>query len=207
LPRWLALGGSALLYTVYPAAVCGAIASGQPRLALAATCVALGILLVTLRRWRSVGAVLLIAAPIVLLAAGAAIAQPLVFVPPIVLNLGLAFLFGRSLRGAREPLISTFARVERGTLEPDLARYTRTLTGVWVAFFVGAAALSALLALTAPPALWAWFVAVGNQVAVALLFVGEYCFRRLHFPHYRHASPLALVAIVARQWRQSAIKP
>jgi hypothetical protein len=31
----------------------------------------------------------------------------------------------------------------------------------------------------------------------ALLFMGEYWFRRWRFPQYRHASPLALAAIVA----------
>jgi len=201
LPRWVAVGGSVLVYSLYPALVCIAFASGRPRVALAATCLALGILLVPLRRWRVPGIILLAAVPIVLLSAVGAMAQPLVFVPPVALNLGLAFLFGRSLRAGREPLISTFARLERGTLEPDLAHYTRALTGTWVAFFVGAAVLSALLAATAPPTVWGWFVAVGNQVAVAVLFVGEYGFRRLRFPHYQHASPFALALIVARLWR------
>src|SRR2546421_138234 len=83
----------------------------------------------------------------------------------------------------------------RRPLGPDLARYTRRLTAVWVAFFVGAAAVSALLAVWATPVVWGWFVAVGNHVAVALLFMGEYLFRRWRFPQYRHASPLALAAI------------
>ena len=196
-----------LLYSLYPVVVCIAFASGRPRVALATTCLALGILLVTLRGWRVPGIILLAAVPMVLLSAVGAMAQPLVFVPPIALNLALAFLFGRSLRAGHEPLISTFARMERGKLEPDLAHYTRALTGVWVAFFVGAAVLSALLAATAPPAVWGWFVAVGNQVAVAVLFVGEYGFRRLRFPQYQHASPFALALIVARQWRaQPAIE-
>ena len=198
----MALGGSVLLYSLYPVVVCGAFASGHPRVALAATCVALGILLVALGRWRGLGIVLLAASPIVLLSAVGAIAQPLVFVPPIAVNFGLALLFGRSLRAGREPLISTFARLERGPLEPDIARYTRTLTGIWTAFFVGAAVLSAALAAAAPAMVWGWFVAVGNQLAAAFLFVGEYGFRRLRFPHYRHASPFALAAIVARQWRK-----
>jgi uncharacterized membrane protein len=207
LPRWATVGGSVLLYSLYPVVVCIAFASGRPRVALATTCLALGILLVTLRGWRVPGIILLAAVPMVLLSAVGAMAQPLVFVPPIALNLALAFLFGRSLRAGHEPLISTFARMERGKLEPDLAHYTRALTGVWVAFFVGAAVLSALLAATAPPAVWGWFVAVGNQVAVAVLFVGEYGFRRLRFPQYQHASPFALALIVARQWRaQPAIE-
>jgi uncharacterized membrane protein len=199
--RLVSLSLSVFLYSLYPVVVCVAIARGHPRMALAATCIALGVFLVTLRHWRRFGIVLLVIAPIVLLSEATTIAQPLVFAPPVVLNLVLAFLCARSLRRGREPLISTFARLERGSLETDLARYTRMLTRVWLGFFVGSAALSALLAVTAPPAVWGWFVAVGNQLAVVLLFVGEYCFRRVRFPQYRHASPLALAMIVARRWR------
>jgi uncharacterized membrane protein len=201
--RFAALCFTAVLYSLYPLAVCVAIAAGRPRLALAATCVALGASFVATPRWRRLGIAMLVAAPFVVLSATADLAQPLVFLPPVALNLGLAALFARTLKRGREPLISTFARAERGTLEPDLARYTRRLTALWVAFFVGAAAVSALLALLATPALWGWFVAVGNHVAVALLFTGEYLFRRWRFPQYRHASPLALAAIVVARWRKA----
>lgn len=199
--RLVSLCLSVFLYSLYPVAVCIAIARGHPRMALAATCIALGVFLVTLSHWRRFGIALLVAAPIVLLSEASVIAGPLVFAPPVVLNLGLAVLCWRSLGHGREPLISTFARLERGTLEPDLVRYTRMLTRVWLGFFVGSAALSAGLAAFAPPAIWGWFVAVGNQLAVVVLFVGEYCFRRVRFPQYRHASPLALAKIVAKQWR------
>ena len=205
LPRLFSLCLSGFLYSLYPVAVCVAIARGHPRMALAATCIALGVLLLTLAGWRRFGIALLAASPIVLLSEASEIARPLVFAPPVLLNLGLAFLCWRSLRPGREPLISTFARMERGALEPDLVRYTRMLTRVWLGFFVAAAALSAVLAVTAPPAVWGWFVAAGNQLAVVLLFIGEYCFRRARFPHYRHASPLALAVIVARHWRRPAI--
>jgi uncharacterized membrane protein len=201
--RFATLGCVAVLYSSYPAAVCAAIAAGQPRLALAATCVALGVYCTITSRWRRVGIGLLVAAPLVALSATADFVRPLVFVPPVALNLGLAALFARSLNAGREPLISTFARAERGTLEPDLARYTRTLTVLWVAFFVGAAAASALLAIFATPASWGWFVGAGNYAAVALFVVGEYLFRRVRFRQYRHASPLALAAIVASRWRLS----
>ncbi|MEP7181069.1 MAG: hypothetical protein ABI886_02635 [Betaproteobacteria bacterium] len=152
-------------------------------------------------RRRLIGVALLLAAPFVGLSALAEFAGPLVYLPPVVLNLGIAALFARTLGPGREPMISMFARAERGVLEPDLARYTRTLTMVWVAFFVGAAVLSAALAASAPPAVWGAWVAVGNQVAAGSLFVGEYLYRRSRFAHYRHASPLALAALVAARWR------
>lgn len=190
-----------LLYSLYPIAVCLAIGAGHPRWALAATCAAAGIAGLSVPRWRAFAVVLLVAAPAAMLLSVADYAQPFVYVPPVALNLGLAAVFARTLRSGREPLISTFARLERGTLEPDLERYTRTLTAVWVAFFVGAAALSAWLAVAASAAVWSGFVAVGNHVAAATLFLGEFAYRRWRFPQYGHASPFALAMIVASRWR------
>ena len=134
-----------LLYFLYAAAVSFALVAGRPRYALAATLRRAGgdgaaHSALARGRLRRAGA-----APLLLLTGVAEVAQPLVFVPPVAINLGLAALFGRTLRRGREPLISMFARMERGTLEADLARYTRRLTGIWVGFFVGAALLSAVL--------------------------------------------------------------
>ncbi len=125
---------------------------------------------------------------------------PVLALADAAINAALAAVFGRTLRAGRDPLISAFARAERGMLEPDLARYTRTLTMVWVAFFVAMAAISLWAAVYAQAAI-AW-IAVGNPVAVGLLFVGEWAYRRRRFSHYRHASPLALARIVVARWRQ-----
>lgn len=190
-----------LIYFLYAAAVSFALVAGRPRYALVATLIALAVTALRVPRWRPAGFVALAVVPVLLLTGAADVAQPLVYLPPIALNLGLAILFGRTLAHGREPLITMFARMERGTLEADLARYTRRLTGIWVGFFVGAAFLSAALSFAASPAIWGWFVAVGNPLAVAALFLGEYAFRRWRYPHYRHASPLALVRIVAASWR------
>ena len=46
-------------------------------------------------------------------------------------NLAFAVLFGRTLFNAREPLVTTFARVVHGELPPEVARYTRGATPRW----------------------------------------------------------------------------
>ena len=196
--RWAAV----LLYSLYPVSVCLAIAAGRPRWAIALTCIVVGIARVRRPRWRFAGIALLLASPLFALFAVADLAKPLLFIPPAALNLGLAALFASTLRAGREPLIAAFARAERGTLEADLAIYTRTLTAVWAIFFAGAAAFSIWLAAASTPAIWGWFVAVGNHIAVALLFLGEYIFRRWRFPQYCHASPIALALMVADRMRK-----
>jgi uncharacterized membrane protein len=151
------------------------------------------------RRWRRVVIALLTIVAFVGFAAGLAI--QLSYLPPIIINVGLAAWFGLTLRLGREPMISRFARVERGALEPDLVRYTRRLTVVWTLFFLAMAAISAALAALPSPAPWAWFTSFGNWACVTVLFFGEHFYRRIRFAHYAHMSPMQLVALVRAQWR------
>lgn len=95
--------------------------------------------------------------------------------------LWLAFFFGRTLRPGRTPLIEQIARRSGALLSVPLRRYTRRLTAIWCAYFVGAAALSAMLA-------WSGGVTIGRiggavLAGSVLLFVGEHRLRSRIFPH------------------------
>jgi uncharacterized membrane protein len=198
----LVLPALAIAYLAYPFVIHRLLAAGRPRIALGLAAVALGGLCWSLTdsRWRWL-ALSMIA--VTSLAAGALHADELVlFLPPIAINLGLALFFASTLARGREPLISWFARVERGELAPDLEAYTRRLTWIWVGFFLLMAAASLVLAVIGPRMVWAWFTAVGNYLCVGMLFVGEYVYRRVRFSHYRHASPLRLLGIVRRAIRE-----
>lgn len=122
----------------------------------------------------------------------------LLYVPPVAINLGLCWLFGRTLRRGRVPLIARFALMEQGTLTPELAAYTRTLTWLWTLLFAGAAAASLLLALSGNRDAWSIFTNFLNYLLVAGLFLGEFVYRRLRFRSYRHQSPLQLLRNVRR---------
>jgi uncharacterized membrane protein len=109
------------------------------------------------------------------------------YAPPLGLYVTLGALFALTLRRGDEPMVSRFARIERGgELPPDLARYTRTLTGLWSAFFALMAAVSFSLALSAPLETWSLFTNLVSYVLVGLFFVGEYLFRRARFRHHPH---------------------
>jgi uncharacterized membrane protein len=124
---------------------------------------------------------------------------------PVAINLALAGLFGSTLRAGSEPMIARFARAERGgVLEADLARYTRALTVVWVVFFLACALAAAWLWTRADSRAWLLFTTVGNYVAVAALFIGEYVYRRRRFAQYAHASPWVLWRHVRRVMRERA---
>jgi len=113
----------------------------------------------------------------------------LLFLPPVGVNLGLAWFFGRTLKSGREALITRFARLERGEPEPRIMTYTRRLTWVWVVFFLIMAAISVALAASGAREAWVWFTAIGNYLCVAALFAIEYGYRRWRLPRKDHVSP------------------
>jgi len=62
----------------------------------------------------------------------------------VLVLLGLAVVFGRTLRGGDVPLIERVARIGKPALSAPLCRYTRGLTAVWAAYFLAAAFTAAL---------------------------------------------------------------
>ena len=110
------------------------------------------------------------------------------FAPPLAVYLALGATFAATLRTGDEPLVSRFARIERGAeLPPELVRYTRALTGLWVLFFVAMATISLILALAGPRELWSLFTNVVSYILLALFFGCEYLYRRIRFRHLQHA--------------------
>ena len=116
----------------------------------------------------------------------------------MLINAALAAFFGASLRPGREPVISVFARLEQGQLQPDLARHARLVTWCWTLLLVAMAISALALAAWAPMETWSLFANVLSYSLIAALFVGEYLYRRVRFRHYRHASLAALLSNVRR---------
>jgi len=125
-------------------------------------------------------------------------AEWLLFVPPVLINLALAWVFGRTLVRGRVPLISRFALMEQATLTPEVASYTRLLTWLWTLLFIAAAATSLVLALSGHHDAWSLFTNLINYLLVGALFLGEFAYRRVRFRNYRHHSPLQLLRNVRR---------
>ncbi len=112
----------------------------------------------------------------------------LVFLPPVVVNGGLLYLFAETLRPGREPIITRFRRMEKGSLTPELRRYTRRLTALWSAFFLAALGLSVALPFHGDWELWSWVVNFGCPAAAAAFFLGEHVYRAARPERYGPAS-------------------
>jgi uncharacterized membrane protein len=122
--------------------------------------------------------------------------ETLLRIPPAVIYLGLAVWFGRTLLPGRQPLISGFASIERGQLDPELARYTRRLTAIWSGFFAIMAVLSGATAVLGDVHTWSLVTNGVNYVLMALLFFGEYAYRRVRYSGYRHASLPRMIGMI-----------
>jgi uncharacterized membrane protein len=106
------------------------------------------------------------------------------------INLFMLWVFGRTLRHHREPLITGFARRVHGTLPPYIEAYTRRVTLMWCVFFVCQVVVSSTLFVFATLDVWSLFVNMSSLPLVALMFVCEYVYRVIRYPAYKHASIL-----------------
>ncbi|SHM49404.1 hypothetical protein [Rhizobacter sp. OV335] len=116
------------------------------------------------------------------------------------IHLGLAWWFGRTLRGGREPFITQLARRLHDPMQPTMVVYTRHVTVAWTVYFLAIAGSSFLLFGFAPLAAWSLFANVLTPVSLVAMFAIEYLLRyRLH-PEFERVAFLDAV----RAYRASA---
>ena len=183
----------------YPALIHFSFALDRPLLVAGMwLAVAAGGLAVAVRR-RSVPSSLLFGA---LLSVGIALwwwgrAVDFMYLPPVLVNLALMLLFGKTLMSGATPLVARVASLWRGPLDPVLTRYTRRVTIAWTAFFALIALESIGLALFAPLHVWSLFTNFLNYAFVLLFFVIEYQLRLHCLPSHEHLNFRAFCHLLA----------
>lgn len=148
------------------------------------------------RLFLSVLAMLCMTALVVWMAPGP---HPAYFYPvPFLLVYGFLFwLFARTLRAGRQPLITKLALHVHGQLPDGMILYTRRVTLAWCAFFAAMVVASVLLFLLAPLPVWSVFNNLLNLPLVVAMYLGEYAWRLWRYPNFSHAS----IATVVRAFR------
>ncbi|MBS1143839.1 MAG: transrane protein [Proteobacteria bacterium] len=122
----------------------------------------------------------------------------LFFIQHLGTNLALGALFGRSLIGDGEALITQLARaVHESNLSERKRRYTRRATVAWTLFFLINALISAVLWLFAPLAVWSTFANLLSAPLLAAMFIGEHIWRLYALPPEERPS----ITMVARAFR------
>jgi uncharacterized membrane protein len=125
----------------------------------------------------------------------------LYFVEHLGINLALGTLFGRTLIGPGEALVTRLARtVHTAPLSPRHVRYTRAVTRMWAIFFLGNAAVSALIFALAPIAVWSLYANLLTGPMIGVMFIGESLWRLRALPPEERPS----IAEMALAWRQRA---
>jgi uncharacterized membrane protein len=125
----------------------------------------------------------------------------LYFIEHLGTNLALGTLFGKTLVGPGEPLITRFARiVNNDGLSGCQLRYTRQATLAWTVFFLANATLSSLLYVLAPHAVWSFYASLLTAPLIGLMFAAEHLWRMRVLPAAERPS----IADVIRVWRQRA---
>jgi uncharacterized membrane protein len=126
-------------------------------------------------------------------------ARALLLLPQLAICLALAWMFGRTLRAGREPLVTRMSRSVHGALPAAIVAYTRNVTLAWTLFLSAMAVTSVLLYLLAPLPVWSLFANVLFFPLVGLMFLAEYAHRILRYRWFSHASIVQSVAAFRRQ--------
>lgn len=180
--RGLAVGGLVVAWALL--AHYGSAGNAHSDFSVALTIVPILALLIILL-WR-VGHAWAIALGGIALLAGLALSWPvlrqnialLYYLQHLGTNLALAALFGRTLLGGGEALVTHFAKLAHdGQISPAKTRYTRQVTVAWTSFFLLNAAISSLLFGLASPAAWSIFANLLSLPLLALMFAGEHLIR------------------------------
>jgi uncharacterized membrane protein len=110
------------------------------------------------------------------------------------LYLTFAAIFGRTLLPGYTPLCTQWALRVHGALDAAARDYTRTITCVWMLFFIGAAVGSLALYVTVARSIWSLFGNFAVLPLAALLFAIEYRLRRHRLPQMPRATLAQMLA-------------
>ncbi len=107
----------------------------------------------------------------------------LVLALPVLVNAVLLLHFASSLRGAM-PVVERLARLEQLELSASEVRYCRSVTWLWVSFFVVNGLVAGVLAVTGPLSLWAVYTGLVSYLLIGVVFTGEFIVRRARFRRF-----------------------
>jgi len=120
--------------------------------------------------------------------------QLVVFLPPVLIPLALAYVFGKTLIGKQTAFITTLAQKIRTTpLVAEEKKYTRFITYLWVLFFLFLAIESVVVAFAYNMETWSYITNFLNYILVLIFAMFEYLLRRIILNKLEHPSFIGFI--------------
>ena len=121
-------------------------------------------------------------------------AQWVIFLPPVIIPLILAVIFGQTLLGGHTAFITSIAKkIRKVPLTEKEKSYTRVITQLWVVFFLFLAVESAVVALLADIETWSYITNFLNYILVLIFAIGEFLLRRIILNDLEHPGFIGFV--------------
>ena len=132
----------------------------------------------------------------------------LAFLPPVLVNAYLLYLFARSVLPGQEALITRFRRLSKQPMTEEIRHYTQQLTVLWVAFFTIALFTAVIAAHIAEAKTWWWALNLGIPAVAGLFFLAEHLYRARYKQHYGPVSVTATLNTLRRPeaWRAASME-
>lgn len=127
----------------------------------------------------------------------------LLYAPSLLVPLLLLMYFGKTLLSNEVPLITAIADAARGPLTPAMQVYTRRLTQAWCLIFILLMIETLVLLTFYSLATWSWASNFVNYILLAIIFVGEFEFRKKKFPDHNHPTFWDYIKIIGQSFRKS----
>ncbi|ENV9334155.1 hypothetical protein ACV822_002827 [Klebsiella aerogenes] len=96
---------------------------------------------------------------------------------PVVVNTVMLAVFGGSLWSSM-PIVERLARLREPALPERAVRYTRRVTQIWCAFFVGNGGIALFTALHGDMSLWTAWNGMISYLLIGMLMAGEWLVRQ-----------------------------
>ena len=152
------------------------------------------------RRWAWFGVPL--AAVIIYVVVSLDAGRIVLALPSILVPAFLCWYFAATLRAGHTALITRIASAARPSISARILRHTRHLTWLWTLLFAAMALTSLVLLLIGRMDWWSLQTNLINYVACAVLFVGDFFYRRARFSDELHPGFIDYVRVASgyRQW-------
>lgn len=117
-------------------------------------------------------------------------------------NIALAVVFGRTLTGGRQPMVTKVAAMVHDEMSPEMIRYTRQVTTAWTLFFITCALVSAGLFFFAPIEAWSVFANILSLPLIGLMFLVENEVRKRTLPKRDQVGLLGTVRALRAKFKR-----